>query len=502
MKLFPVKGGVHPDYRKEFTSEKAITPFPMPALLFIPLQQHVGAPAEPVVEVGDAVLKGQMIARAQGAVSAPLHAPTSGRVVEIANLTAPHPSGLPQRTIVIEADGKEQWADLPEPPADPLTLSPAEIARRVAEAGIVGLGGATFPSAVKLDLKSRHSLDTLLVNGAECEPYLTCDDRLMREHADEIMDGVRIMAYALEVQTTIIAIETNKPQALAAMTRAAAADPDIKVVGVPVRYPMGSERHLTLALTGRETPARRLTADIGVVVHNVATTRAVSQALRSGRPLISRLVTVSGSAVREPKNLEVPLGAKVADLIEFCGGLIEQPRRIISGGPMMGQPLPSTDVPVVKGTSGVLALTIAETNEKAALPCIRCGTCVTSCPCGLVPVEMAAFIRKENLDGAQAAGIMDCVSCGSCSYVCPSHIPLVHFFNYAKGRINALERDKRKRDLVKELVERRTARLEKAAQAKREALAARKAAAAAAAAQKKAEEEAAAASEASDKASA
>ncbi|MEW5729537.1 MAG: electron transport complex subunit RsxC [Pseudomonadota bacterium] len=489
MKLFRVRGGVHPDYRKELSSEKATVPFPLPKRLYMPLQQHIGAPAEPLVAIGDRVLKGQMIARGAGAVSAPVHAPTSGVVADIGNHTAPHPSGLPQRTIVIEPDGEDEWAPLPEPVADHLSLTPADIARRVAEAGIVGLGGATFPSAVKLDLRSRYKLDILLVNGAECEPYLTCDDRLMREHADEVMDGVRIMAYALEVQTVLIAIEDNKPQALAAMTRAAAGlGGDIRVVGVPVRYPMGSERHLTLALTGRETPARKLTADIGVVVHNVATARAVSQAIRSGRPLISRLVTVSGSAIAEPKNIEVPLGVQVSELIAFCGGLTEQPRRIISGGPMMGQPLPTTEVPVIKGTSGILALTHAETNEKAAQPCIRCGTCVTACPCGLVPVEMAAFIRKDNLDGAQAAGVLDCVSCGSCSYVCPSHIPLVHYFNYAKGRINALERDKRKRDLVKKLVEARAERMERLAKAKREALAAKKAAAEAAKAAKAAAE--------------
>ncbi|HSV30255.1 MAG TPA: RnfABCDGE type electron transport complex subunit C, partial [Candidatus Omnitrophota bacterium] len=216
MKLFPVRGGVHPDYRKELSSEQAIEPFPMPARLFIPLQQHIGAPAEPVVKIGDHVLKGQMIARAQGPVSAPVHAPTSGTIADIGNHTAPHPSGLPQRTIVIEADGKDEWAPLPEPVADPLSLTPQAIAERVAAAGIVGLGGATFPSAIKLDLKARYKLDTLVMNGAECEPYLTCDDRLMRECADEVMDGVRIMAYALEVQQVIIAIEDNKPEALAA----------------------------------------------------------------------------------------------------------------------------------------------------------------------------------------------------------------------------------------------------------------------------------------------
>ncbi|HYD32053.1 MAG TPA: electron transport complex subunit RsxC, partial [Azospirillaceae bacterium] len=345
------------------------------------------------------------------------------------------------------------------------------IKERVAAAGIVGLGGATFPSAVKLGLGTRLKLEFLALNGAECEPYLACDDRVMREHAGEVIDGARIMARALGTPRVVIGIEENKPQAVAAMTKAASTFPDVSVVAVPVQYPMGSERHLVQALTGRETPARKLTADIGVVVHNVATARAVHHAVRFGRPLVSRVVTISGGAVAEPKNVEVPLGTKVAELIEFCGGLVEKPKRVISGGPMMGQPLPSLDVPVVKGTSGILALTAAEANEHPTQPCIRCGTCVTICPCGLVPVEMAAFIRRDNLDGAARSGVMDCFSCGSCSYVCPSHVPLVHYFNYAKGRLNALDRENRKRERTAALVEARNARLERIAEAKRAAAA-------------------------------
>jgi len=476
MTLFPIRGGIHPDYRKEQTSEKAIVALPMPHFLYLPLQQHIGAPAAPVVAVGDVVAKGQVLARADGPVSAPVHAPTSGRIVEIGDSPAPHPSGLPQPTIVLEADGEDRWIDLAAPLADPFAATPAEIAGRVAEAGIVGLGGATFPSSVKLRLGQQTKLDTLLLNGAECEPYLTCDDRVMREYAAEVVDGARIMAHALGTQRIIIAIEDNKPQAQAAMTEAAAVGhTGIEVIGVPVQYPMGSERHLVQALTGRETPARRLTADLGVVVHNVATARAVHHALRFGRPLLSRVVTVSGGAVAEAKNVDVPLGTKVAELVAFCGGFTGEPKRIISGGPMMGQPLPSLDVPVVKGTSGILALTAAETNEQARQPCIRCGTCVTICPCGLVPVEMAAFIRNDKLDGAARLGVMDCVSCGSCSYICPSHIPLVHYFNYAKGMLNAQERDRRKTETVKRLVETHAERVEKIAQARRAAAAAAKA---------------------------
>jgi electron transport complex protein RnfC len=405
-------------------------------------------------------------------------------------VAAPHPSGLAQKTIVLLADGKDEWAELPAPIADPFAAEPAAIRRRVAEAGIVGMGGATFPSAVKLNLGTEKKIETLLLNGAECEPYLTCDDRVMREHAAEVVDGARIMAHALGAARVVVGIETNKPQAIAAMTEAAKGQPNVEVVGVPVQYPMGSERHLTQAITGLETPARKLTADLGVVVHNVGTARAVHHAVRHGQPLLDRVVTVSGRAVARPANLEVPLGALVSDLVAFCGGLTEPPRRIVNGGPMMGQPLPSLDVPVVKGTCGILALTAAECDEQPPGPCIRCGTCVTICPCGLVPVEMAAYIRKDNLEAAAKVGVMDCVSCGSCSYICPSHIPLVHYFNYAKGALNAAERDRRKQETTKALVEAHNERVEKA-------LAAKKAAAAAAAA-KRAAEAAAAAAQASE----
>ncbi|MDD5300157.1 MAG: electron transport complex subunit RsxC [Gallionella sp.] len=474
MKLFPILGGIHPEYRKELASEKAIVALPMPVALYIPLQQHIGAPAEVLVNEGDLVKKGQMIARSGGAVSSPQHAATSGRIKAVTDVTAPHPSGLPQTTIILEPDGKDEWGDLPEPITDPFTADPHAIHERVAQSGIVGMGGAAFPSAVKLNLGTQKKLEILLLNGAECEPYLTCDDRVMREYPDEIIDGARIMAHALGTARVVIAIEQNKPQAISIMTKAASAFPDVEVVGVPVQYPMGSERHLVQAITGRETPARKLTADLGVVVHNVATARAVHHAVRFGRPLVARVVTVSGGAIREPNNVMTPIGARIADLIEFCGGFSARPESIVNGGPMMGQPLASLDAPVVKGTSGILALTAEEINDRPTSACIRCGNCVTVCPCGLSPLDMAAFIRKDNLDVAAKLGVMDCFSCGSCSWVCPSHIPLVHYFNYAKGVLNDLERESRKNERIKSLAEVRIIRIEKAAEAKRAALAARK----------------------------
>ncbi len=472
MKTFHVEGGIHPEYRKERTQENAIVALPMPKILCLPLKQHAGAPAEPVVSSGKRVKKGDLLAKPQGAVSAPIHAPTSGTVVDITDMTAPHPSGLAQKTIVLRPDGKDEWGALPPPIETPFAADPAEIDARVGWAGIVGLGGAAFPSAIKFGLRSKKP-DILVLNGAECEPYLTCDDRIMQEHADEVVDGARIMAHALGVSQILIAIETNKPAAIVAMTVAAAGYPAVVVMPIPVQYPMGSEKHLTKAVTGRETPAGKMTADIGVVVHNVATARAVREAVRFGWPLISRVITLSGAGLTRGMNIKVPLGTMVVDLIEFCGGFKDgiAPQRLISGGPMMGHPLPSLDVPVIKGTCGILALTKAEINEQPAGPCIRCGGCVSVCPCGLVPLEMAAFIRHDNLEQAEQIGVRDCVSCGSCSYICPSHIPLVQYFNYAKGKLNAADRDHRKQERLKGLVEGRMARMEKQRKAKAEAAA-------------------------------
>ena len=474
MKLFKIRGGVHPDDRKHLAAGRPIETMPLPPLLHIPLQQHIGAPASPAVRRGQRVAKGDLIAQGQGVISAPVHAPTSGRIVGVGSYPAHHASGLSVPTVTLQPDGEDRWSDQIQGVADPFALAPEEVAARVGAAGIVGLGGATFPAAVKLNLRKKYDLHTLVINGAECEPYLTCDDRLMREQADAVIDGIRIMAYALGVDRVVIGIENNKPEAQAAMRAAAASDPRIQVAGLPTRYPMGSEKHLVQTITGQETPARGLTADIGVVVHNPATAFAVHEALRYGYPLVARVVTVSGSAISQPRNVRVPLGTRVQDLLDYCGGFNETPARLISGGPMMGQPLPSTRVPMVKGSNGVLALTAKETNLQEAMPCIRCGSCVNACPCGLVPLDMAAHIRTGDPEGAVGLGLMDCIGCGSCAYACPSSIPLIQFFNYAKGEMAARGRAKQKQTETKRLVEQRTARIEAIQQAKREAMAARK----------------------------
>lgn len=490
MKLFNLRGGVHPQGRKELSATCQIRSLPLPEYLFIPLQQHVGAPAVPVVQVGDHVLKGQLIAAANGTVSAPVHAPTSGTIAAFGDHVAPHPSGLPVPTLTLASDGEDRWMEM-QTADDPYSLSPAEISARVAAAGIVGLGGATFPSAVKLNLSRKNEVDTLIINGGECEPYLTCDDRLMQERAAEIVEGIRLIRLSVGAKRALVGIEDNKPHALAAM-KAAATGTEVHIQAVPAMYPMGWDKQMIQVLTGREVPAEGRSAEIGVLVHNVATAFAVQQAVRLGRPLISRVVTVSGGAIKTPCNLDVLIGTPVQALIEFADGYTAPPVRMVLGGPMMGQQFVNTNVPIVKGSPGILALAADEIGQSEASPCIRCSTCIRACPAGLLPLDMAAHIRAADLAGAVELGLKDCIACGSCSYVCPAHIPLVHFFNYAKGELAAQERAKLKQEATKKLADDRNERMMRIERERAEAAEKRKAARAArerAAAAEKAEKE-------------
>lgn len=459
MNIFGIRGGAKVAGRKELTADSPIEKAPIPRILHVPLQQHVGVPAVPIVTVGSLVRKGQLIAASKGAVSAPVHAPTSGLVTRIGNFMAPHPSGLPVLTMSIEADGRDRWTQLPEP-MDLETAQPKEIADRVSESGVVGMGGAAFPSAVKLSMGERYELDSLILNGAECEPYLTCDDRLMRERADETIVGTRFMMKALGVSKAYVAIEDNKPDSFRSMQDACRDHDGIEVVYVPARYPMGSSSHLVQAITGRETPASGRTADLGVIVNNVATAFAVYEACHLGYPSISRIVTLSGRAVRRPANYDVLIGTPVAHLVEQSGGFVQEPQQLLMGGPMMGQPLPNLDVPIIKGICGVLALLGTEIPQQKVMPCIGCGSCVAVCPAGLLPMEMMSRIDHEDIDGADEIGLRDCISCGSCNYVCPSHIPLVQFFNYGKGKLKEQDTDKARHDRIKILTERREKRLQ------------------------------------------
>ncbi|MEX5729956.1 electron transport complex protein RnfC [Rhodovulum iodosum] len=489
-RLFSFKGGIHPETRKFLTSECAIEDMPVPTVLRVPLQQHIGVEAEPLVARDDMVLKGQLIGKARGPVSANIHAPTSGRVLAVGHFTAPHPSGLPVPTITIRPDGDDRWGDR-LPRMRPESADPDEIAAQVAKAGIVGMGGATFPAAVKLNLRARYDLHTLIINGAECEPYLTCDDRLMRERAEEIADGIGIMARALGVKQVIVAIEANKPQATAAMERYhRVLGYALKIKQVPTQYPMGSEKHLVKTLTGKETPARALTAELGVVVHNAATAHAVHLAVRYGEPSISRVVTISGRGITRPANVRALIGTPVAELLAHCGGLAQEPERLLLGGPMMGQPIQNPRVPIIKGTNGILALAASETRDREVMPCIRCGLCVQVCPMGLTPFELNTRIKAGDLEGAARVGLLDCITCGCCSFTCPSNKPLVQTIHFAKGKLAEQESRKHQQEQAKRLAEARQERQEAIAAAKREAMAKRKAEMAA---KKKREAEAAAA---------
>lgn len=475
-RLMRVRGGVHADERKSNTSKLPImTDLPLAKKLYIPLQQHVGKAAEPAVKVGERVLKGQLLAHSQGMISAPVHAPTSGIISDINHYPAPHPSALPIRTIVIETDGQDKWTPL-QPVDDPFSLDPEEVSFRVGAAGVVGMGGATFPAAVKLNLGRKTRIDTLLINGGECEPYLTCDDRLMQERAEAIIDGIRIMLHGMETPAAIVGIEDNKPDAIRRMQRASLPFAGIKVVKVPTRYPMGWDRQLIRYLTGREVPAGSRATDVGVLMHNVATAYAIHQAIRHGEPSIKRIVTISGDAAAWPMNIEVPIGTLISHLFELCQVDADKMVRIVMGGPMMGESLPRSDLPVVKSTSGVLALSAAEIKPDEEQPCIRCSSCIQACPVGLLPVDMANRIRANQLDAAVDIGLKDCISCGSCSYVCPSNIPLVHYFKFATGELVARQQAAHKAEQTKKLMEERNRRMERIERQKAEEAQRRKAA--------------------------
>ncbi|MDD5298126.1 MAG: electron transport complex subunit RsxC [Rhodocyclaceae bacterium] len=472
--LFKSHWGVHPQDHKRPAADVPVRRLPLSSRLTIPLSQHVGASARPRVLVGQKVLKGECLAEAQGNISAPIHAPTSGTVVAIGEITAPHPSGLPMLAVTLEPDGEDRWTE-PDVLTDPFSESPQAVAKKVAEAGVVGLGGATFPSAVKLALGLRSKVDTLIINGSECEPYLSCDDRLMRDRAADILSGVRLMLHTTGAREARVGIEDNKPEAIKAMFDAARGFGQIRIMPVPARYPMGSDRQLIVELTGREVPSDSRAADVGVLVNNVGTAHAVHQAVMLGRPLVSRLMTLNGGAMAYPGNYEVPIGTLVSDFVELSGGFSAAPARLIMGGPMMGNVLPHARVPVVKGTAGILAFTAAEVEEVESRHCIRCGTCIRACPMGLMPLEMAAHIRADRLEDAAKLGLTDCIACGCCAYVCPSRIPLVQYFYHAKGELSARERSKLRQEATRKMAAQRQDRLDREAREKAEIAAKRKA---------------------------
>lgn len=469
--LFRFKGGVHPPEHKAESNARPIHAAPLPKQLVIPLRQHIGNPAKPVVEVGQRVLKGQQIGEADGYISCAIHASSSGTVTAIGMQTMPHASGLPDLCITIETDGRDEW--IPHAPLDWQAMAPTELRMRLRDMGIAGLGGAVFPSAVKLDPGAAQTCPTLIINGGECEPWITCDDVLMRTRADEILQGVAVMRHLLGCTEILVGIEDNKPEAIAAM-RAAAAKTDfaVEVVTVPARYPGGGAKQMIETLTGRQVPSGKLSTDIGIQVFNVGTTYALARAVHHGEPLVSRLVTVTGHVLR-PQNFEVLIGTPMHTLITLAGDR-DGSTGVLMGGPMMGVPMPSLDVPVIKATNCILVKSVELFPPlPKALPCIRCTRCADACPAELQPQELFRFAKAGDFGRAQEYHLFDCIECGCCSYVCPSHIPLVDYYRYAKSEIWAREREKRAADLARERHEFRLFRLEREKKEKADKLAAK-----------------------------
>ncbi len=459
-RLFKFHGGVHPPEHKLDSSAAPIAAVPVPPRLVLPLRQHVGKVAKPLVAVGDHVLKGQLLASADGAISAAVHAPTSGRVAAIGEQLIPHASGLPDVCITLEADGEDHWIN--RAVIDYRTPPRGEVMAHLRGSGVVGLGGAAFPTHVKLRTDPAHPVHTLIINGAECEPYITCDDRLMRERAAEIVRGAEIMQFLLGAQRCLVGIEDNKPEAAAAMRAACAVSgAGIEVVTVPTLYPSGGAKQLIYLLTGREVPSGKLPNEIGVQCFNVGTAYSVARCIDRGEPVISRIVTVAGNVAR-PGNYEVLLGTPLTALLQAAGGAGADTDGYLMGGPMMGFRLPAVAVPVVKGANCIIATTPRMfPPPPPPMPCIRCARCVDVCPVNLQPQELYWFARSNNFEKAREYHLFDCIECGCCSYVCPSHIPLVQYYRYAKSEIIAQDRAKQAADLARERNEFRLARMER-----------------------------------------
>ena len=415
------------------------------------------------------MLKGQAVAEAQGYISAPIHATSSGKVVAIEPRPIAHPSGLSAPCIVIETDGEDRWAELPAPlvegAAEIDQCDAAAVRERIRSSGIVGMGGASFPSSVKLNPGKDQPIGTVVINGAECEPYITCDDMLMREHAADIVDGIRIMMHVVQAPKAVIGVEDNKPEAaesLISAVDAAGVSGRVEVAVIPTVYPSGGEKQLIRILTGKEVPSHGIPAQVGVVCQNVGTAAAVADAVLRGKPLIDRLVTVTGRAVAEPRNYRVPIGTLASALIEQSGGYRGTVAKLVAGGPMMGFRLETDAVPITKATNCLLALTPAESPDPgAALPCIRCARCAEVCPANLLPQQLYWHARAKEIDKVQDYNLFDCIECGCCAHVCPSHIPLVQYYRFAKTESWAREQEKRAADHARERHAAREARLER-----------------------------------------
>ena len=452
-------GGVHPAGHKEDSTTRPIGKLAIPEKLILPLRQHVGHIPKVKVQVGDYVLKGQMLAEAEGNVSAAIHAPTSGTVTAIAKEVIPHPSGLPDMCITLTPDGKDTWGALQ--PLDWRNTAKRELVASLRLSGIVGLGGATFPTHIKIGVDGKSHIHTLVINAAECEPYITCDDMLMRERADEIVKGMEIVQHLLGAEACIIGIEDNKPEATVAMRDACKTLANASVKVVPTLYPSGDARHLIHLLLGTEIPHNQRSTDVGIQVFNVATVLAIYRYFSFGEPAISRIITITGN-VASPQNFEVLFGTPLPSLIAVAGGAKTNTTHFIMGGPMMGFDLPTSEVPITKAANCIIAASPdLFPPPPPAMPCIRCARCADACPVSLQPQELYWFAKSDNFEKARDYNLFDCIECGCCTYVCPSNIPLVQYYRYAKSEIIATDMAKEAADLARERNDFRLARIER-----------------------------------------
>ena len=467
--LFKFKGGVEPATYKELSAQAPIAVAPLPPLLVVQLHQSIGGPPRPLVRAGERVKKGQRIGAADRWVSSAMHAPTSGAVLAVEERVAAHPSGLPTLSVVIEPDGKDEWIERTR--LDPASLSPRRVREILRDAGVVGLGGAVFPSHVKSEAARFAPMEELVINGAECEPFMTCDDRLMRERAESVVRGVALFRDLLEPERVLIGIEDNKPEAIAAMRAAVlAVGEDFAVVPVPTRYPTGGARQLIRVLTGKEIPASRRSPEMGVQCFNVATAYSAFRAIAFGEPVISRVVTLTGN-VEKAGNWEIRLGTPLKEVLSLMLPKADT-NRYLMGGPMMGFELPSLNAPIVKASNCIIAGSPALFPPPAPeMPCIRCGACARVCPHELQPFELYWFARARNFGKTQEYQLFDCIECGCCAYVCPARIPLVQYFRFAKSEIWSRERDQAGADAAKARYEWRQAREERDRAEKAERLA-------------------------------
>jgi electron transport complex protein RnfC len=432
-------GGVHPGESKELTENLPFEEMPAPEQIVIPLNQHLGKPASIKVKKGEEILSGMLIAEEDGFISSPIHSSVAGKILSVGKKTTS--SGFPADSIVVQVNvATEKKSFIP---LDPETTTPDEIIKRIAEAGIVGQGGAAFPTHVKLTPPKDKIIDTVILNGCECEPYLTRDYRLMIEKPDEVISGLKLIMKVLSVQKGWIGIENNKPEAIRILSEKAKNISSVEVVALKTKYPQGAEKMLIKAITGRKVPPGKLPLDIGVVMQNVGTAVSIHNAVVKGEPLITAALTVSGKGIKNPKNLIVPVGTSIQNVIDYCGGVTEDAIKIVVGGPMMGIAQYDLQVPVTKATSGILVLTKDEVDENPETPCLRCGNCVGACPLHLMPTKLARLSQLERYETAEGLGITVCMECGTCAFICPANIPLVQWIRLGKQKVLQMQRTRK-----------------------------------------------------------